>query len=76
MRAGPPYGEYFTGYIVEKTLSVDNLFVFVIIMTRFAVPDEHRQRVLTLGIVLALILRAIFIADRRHAARPTSRSCS
>ncbi|HLL87536.1 MAG TPA: TerC family protein [Thermoleophilaceae bacterium] len=55
-------GEYFAGYIVEKSLSVDNLFVFVIIMTTFAVPAEHQQRVLTIGILLALVLRAIFIA--------------
>ncbi|MFP5022793.1 TerC family protein [Pseudonocardia phyllosphaerae] len=53
--------QYFTGYIVEKSLSVDNLFVFVVIMTTFAVPDEHQQKVLTFGIVLALIMRAIFI---------------
>jgi tellurite resistance protein TerC len=53
--------EYFAGYIVEKSLSVDNLFVFVIIMTTFAVPEEHQHKVLTWGIVLALIMRAIFI---------------
>ncbi|MFC5950497.1 TerC/Alx family metal homeostasis membrane protein, partial [Pseudonocardia lutea] len=50
------------GYIVEKSLSVDNLFVFVIIMTTFAVPEEHQHKVLTFGIVLALIMRGIFIA--------------
>jgi tellurite resistance protein TerC len=55
-------GEYFAGYIVEKSLSVDNLFVFVIIMSTFAVPAEHQQRVLTFGIIAALVLRAIFIA--------------
>ena len=54
-------GQYFAGYIVEKSLSVDNLFVFVIIMTTFAVPAEHQQRVLTFGIIAALVLRAIFI---------------
>jgi tellurite resistance protein TerC len=60
---GGEYGtEYFAGYIVEKSLSVDNLFVFVIIMTTFAVPEEHQHKVLTFGIVLALIMRAIFIA--------------
>jgi tellurite resistance protein TerC len=53
---------YFAGYIVEKSLSVDNLFVFVIIMTTFAVPEEHQHKVLTFGIVLALVLRGIFIA--------------
>ncbi|HEU6444580.1 MAG TPA: TerC family protein [Gaiellaceae bacterium] len=54
--------EYFAGYAVEKSLSVDNLFVFVIIMTTFAVPAEHQHRVLTFGIIAALVLRAIFIA--------------
>ena len=57
-----PGTEYFTGYLVEKSLSVDNLFVFVVIMTTFAVPEQHQHKVLTFGIVLALIMRAIFIA--------------
>jgi tellurite resistance protein TerC len=61
--AGWQYGgEYFAGYIVEKSLSVDNLFVFVIIMSTFAVPAEHQQKVLTFGIIAALVLRVIFIA--------------
>src|SRR3954468_24320382 len=61
--AGWEFGtEYFAGYIVEKSLSVDNLFVFVVIMTTFAVPSAYQQRVLTFGILVALILRAIFIA--------------
>jgi tellurite resistance protein TerC len=55
-------GQYFAGYVVEKSLSVDNLFVFVIIMSTFAVPAEHQHRVLTFGILLALVLRAVFIA--------------
>ena len=60
---GSEFGtEYLAGYIVEKSLSVDNLFVFVIIMTTFAVPEEHQHKVLTFGILLALIMRAIFIA--------------
>jgi tellurite resistance protein TerC len=54
--------QYFAGYLVEKSLSVDNLFVFAIIMSTFAVPREHQQRVLAFGIVAALVLRAIFIA--------------
>jgi len=63
LQHGGEYGtEYFAGYIVEKSLSVDNLFVFVIIMTTFAVPEEHQHKVLTFGIVLALAMRAIFIA--------------
>jgi tellurite resistance protein TerC len=53
--------QYFAGYVVEKSLSVDNLFVFVVLMTTFAVPAEHQQKVLTIGILLALVLRAIFI---------------
>lgn len=54
--------EYFAGYIVEKSLSVDNLFVFVIIMTTFSVPERHQHKVLTFGIALALAMRGIFIA--------------
>ena len=61
--AGWDYGaEYFAGYVVEKSLSVDNLFVFVVIMATFVVPPEHQQRVLTFGILAALVMRAIFIA--------------
>ena len=61
--AGWSFGaEYFAGYAVEKSLSVDNLFVFVIVMSTFAVPDEHQHSVLTFGIVVALALRAVFIA--------------
>ncbi|MCK8612544.1 TerC family protein [Gordonia sp. C13] len=55
-------GEYFAGYVTEKALSVDNLFVFVIIMARFAVPPEYQQKVLLLGIVMALGMRGVFIA--------------
>jgi tellurite resistance protein TerC len=54
--------QYFAGYIVEKSLSVDNLFVFLIIMSTFAVPPEHQPRALTIGIIAALALRAGFIA--------------
>jgi tellurite resistance protein TerC len=54
-------GEYFAGYVVEKSLSIDNLFVFVIIMATFAVPAQHQHRVLTIGIIAALVLRGIFI---------------
>ena len=61
--AGWRFGaEFFAGYIVEKSLSIDNLFVFLIIMAAFAVPAEHQRRVLTFGILAALLLRAIFIA--------------
>lgn len=54
--------QYFTAYLVEKSLSVDNVFVFAIILTQFAVPSIYHQRVLLFGVVLALIFRAIFIA--------------
>jgi len=54
--------EYFAAYLVEKSLSVDNLFVFIIILTQFAVPSVLHQRVLLVGVILALVLRAIFIA--------------
>ena len=54
-------GEYFAGYITEKSLSVDNLFVFVLIMASFAVPRALQQKVLLFGIAFALVLRTIFI---------------
>ncbi len=54
--------EFFAAYLVEKSLSVDNLFVFVIILAQFAVPSAFHQRVLLIGVILALVLRAIFIA--------------
>lgn len=61
--SGSVYGtEYFAAYLVEKSLSVDNVFVFAIILTTFAVPSIYQQRVLLIGIILALIFRAIFIA--------------
>jgi tellurite resistance protein TerC len=61
--AGSQFGtEYFAAYLVEKSLSVDNLFVFIIILAQFAVPSIYHQRVLMFGVILALVLRAIFIA--------------
>ncbi|MCM4076827.1 TerC/Alx family metal homeostasis membrane protein [Paractinoplanes hotanensis] len=54
--------EFFTGWIVEKSLSVDNLFVFMLLLAAFAVPPPLAQRVLLFGIAGALVLRAIFIA--------------
>ncbi|EKX66969.1 TerC family protein [Streptomyces ipomoeae] len=59
---GKPAGEFFAGFITEKSLSVDNLFVFVLIMAKFAVPSQYQQRVLMVGVLMALVLRAIFIA--------------
>ncbi|MFE7116931.1 TerC family protein [Streptomyces sp. NPDC057654] len=58
---GQASGEFFAGYITEKSLSVDNLFVFVLIMAKFAVPPVYQQRVLMVGVLIALVLRAIFI---------------
>lgn len=55
-------GEYFAGYLTEKALSIDNLFVFLIVMTGFAVPRIYQQKVLMIGIVIALIMRGGFIA--------------
>ena len=55
-------GEYFTGYLVEKSLAVDNVFVFALILGHFAVPRALQHRVLFYGVIGALILRAAFIA--------------
>ncbi|HEV7976576.1 TerC/Alx family metal homeostasis membrane protein [Amycolatopsis sp.] len=61
--AGPTSGaEFFAGYVTEYSLSVDNLFVFVIIMSRFSVQKEHQHRVLFIGIVISLVLRGVCIA--------------
>jgi tellurite resistance protein TerC len=60
---GSKFGtEFFAAYLVEYSLSIDNLFIFVIILAQFAVPSIFHQRVLLIGVVLALVLRAIFIA--------------
>ncbi|MBB4892995.1 tellurite resistance protein TerC [Streptomyces olivoverticillatus] len=58
---GRPAGEFFAGFITEKSLSVDNLFVFVLIMAKFSVPPVYQQRVLMVGVLIALVLRAVFI---------------
>jgi tellurite resistance protein TerC len=55
-------GEFFAGYLTEYSLSLDNLFVFVVIMTAFRVPERHQHRVLLVGVVIALVMRGIFIA--------------
>ncbi|MEU1603218.1 TerC family protein [Micromonospora matsumotoense] len=55
-------GQFYTGWLTEYSLSVDNLFVFVIIMARFGVPRKYQQKVLLVGIVLALVMRGGFIA--------------
>lgn len=57
-----PGVEFFTGYITEYSLSVDNLFIFMVIMASFKVPAIHQHRVLLIGILLALAMRGAFIA--------------
>ncbi|UJP39056.1 TerC family protein [Cellulomonas palmilytica] len=54
-------GEFFAGWLTEYSLSVDNLFVFMLIMGRFAVPRQYQQTALLVGIVLALVFRTVFI---------------
>lgn len=54
-------GDYLSGFLIEKSLSLDNLFVFAILFTFFSVPEDRRQRVLVLGIAGAIVLRTIFI---------------
>lgn len=54
--------EFFAGWLVEKSLSVDNLFVFVIIMGQFAVPRAYQQKALLFGIIVALLMRSVLIA--------------
>jgi tellurite resistance protein TerC len=54
--------EFYTGWLTEYSLSIDNLFVFVIIMSRFVVPRAYQQKVLLVGIILALVMRGVFIA--------------
>src|SRR4051812_49598839 len=61
-KSGSAGSEFVAGYITEYSVSVDNLFVFVIIMARFAVPALAVDKVLYIGIVLSLLLRAVFIA--------------
>jgi tellurite resistance protein TerC len=60
-QGGETAAEYYAGYVVEWSLSLDNVFVFALIFSYFAVPEELRYRVLFWGIVLAIVLRAVFI---------------
>jgi tellurite resistance protein TerC len=55
-------GEFFAGWLTEYSLSVDNLFIFLIIMSRFGVPKKFQQTALLVGIILALVFRGLFIA--------------
>ncbi|MGC5171048.1 TerC family protein [Microbacterium sp. DT81.1] len=60
--AGPEYaGQFVAGWLTEYSLSIDNLFVFVLIMSQFSVPRRYQQEVLMVGIIIALILRGAFI---------------
>lgn len=60
---GGTYGlEFFAGWLTEYSLSIDNLFIFIVIMSSFAVPRKYQQEALLVGIIIALIFRAIFIA--------------
>ena len=85
-----PAGEFVAGWLTEYSLSVDNLFVFILIMARFAVPEQLQQYALIVGIVIAIVLRGVFIAlgaaaiaqrhlgllrlRRRSSSTPRSRS--
>jgi tellurite resistance protein TerC len=61
--AGSQYaGEFVAGWLTEYSLSVDNLFIFILIMSRFSVPRQYQQSTLMIGIVIAIVLRAVFIA--------------
>lgn len=60
-RGGTAAGEYLAGYLIEKSLSVDNVFVFVLIFSFFAVPAAYQHRVLFWGVLGALVLRGVFI---------------
>ena len=62
---GQAFGEYMSGYVIEKSLAVDNVFVWAIIFAAFAVPREHQHRVLFLGVLGALVLRGVFIASHQ-----------
>jgi tellurite resistance protein TerC len=59
---GRDAGLYYAGFLVEKSLSLDNVFVFLLILTSFGIPEAQRHRLLTWGIVAALVLRGVFIA--------------
>jgi tellurite resistance protein TerC len=54
--------QYYAGYVIEKSLAVDNVFVFAVIFSYFAVPREYQHRVLFYGVLGALVFRAVFIA--------------
>jgi tellurite resistance protein TerC len=61
MWGGPAFGEYLSGYVIEKSLSIDNVFVWAVIFSSFAIPARYQHRVLFWGIFGALAMRAVFI---------------
>jgi tellurite resistance protein TerC len=71
-RGGEDAGLYFAGYLVEKSLSLDNVFVFLLILTSFGIPAEARHRLLTFGIGAALALRGVFIVAGAAALHSAS----
>jgi tellurite resistance protein TerC len=76
---GAEFGQqYFAGYLIEKSLSVDNVFVWAVIFSFFAVPRELQHRVLFFGVLGALVLRGLFIAGGSVliASSPGSSTCS
>ncbi len=62
---GAQASAFLAGYVVEKSLSLDNVFVFLVVLEAFAIAERHRARILTYGIVLALVLRLAFILVAR-----------
>jgi len=69
-------GEYISGYLIEKSLSVDNVFVWALIMSYFAVPRAYQFRVLFWGVFGALVLRFIFILPAWRCSSASSGCCS
>ena len=61
LEGGKLAGEFFAGWLTEYSLSVDNLFIFILIMASFAVPQRYQQTALMWGIIIAIVLRGIFI---------------
>ena len=61
LAGGQLAGEYFAGFLTEKSLSVDNLFIFLLIMAKFGVPERYQQFALMIGVIIAIVLRGVFI---------------
>ncbi len=61
-QGAPAAGEYLSGYLIERSLSIDNIFVFALIFASFAVPPDRQGRLLSIGILMALVMRAVFIS--------------